>query len=1020
MAASRIARVARSLACGLLATCLSPTWCQAATLAADFAHSRWTVAEGAPADIWTLQVTPEGRLWLGTGFGLYRFDGVHFQPYALRPGEHLGANNINALKVQPDGDVWLGFYQGGVARLRDGRVTLFAAAQGLPGGGVLHFATTPDQRLWAAAGDGLAWFDGARWHRAGVESGVADAGADYVFADSRGVLWVATDRRLLFKRPGETRFREAGIDVSRYAVVAEDRQGRIWLSEGLQGTRPISDTTGLPPSPGATPQRAGADWSHCKQMLFRDDGSLWMTLARGGMARLDNAAGVGLGRALSMSTSGLAFFSRRDGLASNFAVPLAEDAEGQVWVGTNAGLDSFRLRRFSTVPLFADSPGKGFMLAPLEGGALVGDEHERLLMNPPMPARRRSDIPFAAAALRTSDGAIWGFQSDAILWTRGGVRRRLALSDGDDRLDVLAAAPAPQGGALLAIADKGVYWLDGQGGERRLVDPAGAGGTPAVIAAGPKGDVWLGSGETVSVVREGRISRFSAADGLRVGRVSAILAGAKAVLVAGETGLARLDGDRFRSVTVDRAPALAGVTGMVEDRQGRLWLNGARGVVLLSAATASSLDDGGGPIDYTLLDSRDGLPSVALQARPVATAVADAAGRLWVATNGGVSWLDPQTLRLNARPPHVEVIALDTGAANLPAASQMALPAGTHSVILRFTALTLMAAENARFRYRIEGDDDDWHDIGTRRDLVMTNLSPREYRVHLKAANGDGVWSDSGEVFIFSVDPTFWQGRIFAWLCGALLAALAALAYTWRIRAVSGRVRMQLFARLDERERVARELHDTLLQGFQGLLFTLHASVSRVADASVRHPLETAIDRAEQAMVEGRDRLHALRATVDPTLPVEQQLRDGVADLVSDGASLRWTVTGEQRPLAPLVMDALLCIAREAIRNAARHAAPGTVDVELAFLRDGVRLDVRDYGPGLDADVLRRGFRDGHYGLRGMQERAADIGASLCVGLAEGGGTLVTLNVPVGVPSSSSRIRSWVSRAIRGITFSHR
>jgi signal transduction histidine kinase len=1005
---------------GLLAACLLSLACQAATLDVDFAHSRWTLAEGAPADIWTLQVAPEGRLWLGTGFGLFRFDGVRFERYALRAGEHLGSSNINALKVQVGGDIWLGFYQGGVARLRDGRVSLYAAAQGLPNGGVLHFATTSDQRLWAAVDEGLAWFDGDRWHRAGADVGVADPGADYVFTDSRGVLWVATDRRLLFKPPGQPRFQEAGLPLSRGAVIAEDRSGRIWVSDGLQGTRAISDTAGRPTPAGAWMRPGSATRLRCKQMLFRKDGSLWLTLERGGVARLENAAGVPTNHTLSTAANGLALFTQRDGLASNVAVPLAEDAEGQVWVGTNAGLGSFRPRRFRTVPLPVDAPGKGFMLSPLGEGALVGDEYQRLFVNPPFPARARSGIPFATAALQTKDGALWQFPPGAIVWARGDVRRRVALSDGDTRLTVLAAAPAPTDGAWLAIAGKGVYWLDGKGGERRLTDATSTSEPPGAIAAGPDAQVWLGSGESVSVVREGRVSRFTAAEGLCVGRVSAILAGAGTVYVAGETGLARLDGSRFRSVTVERAPALAGVSGMVQDGQGRLWLNGARGVVMLSAATASSLDDGVGPIDYALFDSRDGLPSVALQARPVTTAVSDSRGRLWFATNGGVGWLDPQRLRLNLRPPRVEVLALDIGVASLPAHTGMALPAGARSVIIRFTALTLAAAEHVRFRYRIDGDDNEWHDIGTRRELVITNLSPREYRVYLKAANGDGVWAETGEVFAFSVEPWFWQGRPFAVSCAVLVVGLGALAYTWRVRAVSGQVRMQLLARHSERERVARELHDTLLQGFQGLLFTFHAGVSRVTDVDLRRRLETSIDRTEQAMVEGRDRLYALRATVDPSVPVEQQLQDGVADLVSDGADMRWSVTGERRLLDPLAMDALLCIAREAIRNAARHASPGAVEVELAFSDDGLRLSVRDHGPGIDADVLKRGCRDGHYGLRGMHERAADIGASLQIGPAEGGGTLVTLNVPRGAPGHSSRIWSWISRATRGIPHSPR
>lgn len=940
----------------------------------EFIHVSHTVNEGAPADVWTLATGPSGDLWLGTGFGLYRFDGLRFERYPLREGQRLRSTNINALEVLPDGDIWLGLFAGGAVRLHDGEVTHFGPAEGLPPGRVLHFARTADGSLWAAAAGGLARFQDGRWQRIGSDWGFDAAGADYVFADRRGVLWVTTEGVLSFLRPGERRFVSTGERPGREAVLAQDLRGRIWISDNRLGTRPLPDYPGGAAPANAVPPQPDAPYARGKQMLFAADGSLWLTQYGVGLRRLREPDLIATGQPLTPADA-LETFSTRDGLPSNQAVPLAMDTQGHVWAGTNTGLGSFRRRLVQVLDDVSGTYAHTHTVTPWGQGVLTSTPRAVLQLDPPAPPLLQPNTVRLNGAIHTAEGALWRIQSGGLWREWHGEQRRMAPLDHQ----LLAFASDGEGGAWLSMTDLGVQHVQDRGvtpEPRALAD----GASPTVIARRGPDDLWFGHDDQIVRLHQGRVTRYTQADGLRVGRTSAMLFGREAVYVAGETGLARFDGQRFISLSAEQDDAFSHVTGMLETEDGTLWLNGGRGVVQVRGTDVDTLFQAraGGPT-YRLLDWRHGLPGVAQQASHVPTLVRDAQGRLWFNTNRGLAWLSPAALAAAEPAPAVGLRGLRSGERHYPPGPALALPPGTRSVLLQYTAFALATAERTRFRYRLLGVDSDWQDGGTRREASYANLRNGDYTFQVSASSGDGTWSAQPAELHFSIAPTFVQSRTFIAVAALLALVLAWGGYALRTRAIARRVRLLLEERHAERERIARDLHDTLLQSTQGLIINVQGLVARLPKAdSVRTEVEALLDRADGVVLEARDRVRGLRSNGTDGLGLVQAL-DALGQSLAAGTDLIFRVVSSGRPreLRLEASDELLCIGREALLNAFRHAKARQIEVELRFGASELTLSVRDDGIGIAAEVLARGHRPGHWGLTGMRERIQHMGGQL-------------------------------------------
>lgn len=977
------------------------------SLADDQELTRWSIAEGAPADIWTMRYAADGKLWLGTGLGLFHFDGVQFERYALAHGQRLPASNINALLLAPQGEIWLGFHSGGVARLRDGQVQAFGREQGLPEGRVLRIARTANGHIWAAAGTGLGRYDGSRWTRVGAEAGFPYREAYYVFVDSRDTLWVCGARVLASLRSGESRFSVYPQPIGRDAVVAEDLEGRVWLSEPLGGTRALTDVLGMPLPPVAE-SGPPARQTLAKQMLFARDGSLWLTSAAGGLLRVPDITRLRPGQRLAGDQPGLQRFTSQDGLMADAAVPLAEDDEGGVWVGTNFGLGGFRPRRMHAVAALSSVGFAGFVLAPHGSGVLAGGGDGLWVVDPPQAPRQLPGGRLARVLAPAGTDEAWMVDTNGLFRVRGRELQPVRLPV-DVRAPLsLASAPDHEGGLWLSVTGAGLWHVRVDGRAERLEALPADLGDVQLVEAGTDGSLWLGvADQLLRVDLQGRVLRYGREQGLSLGYLSAITSTDSEVFVAGHGGFARMVRGGFAHVDAEQDDAFGSVTGIVRDERGDLWLNGARGVVHLDREALERLSAPGPQlVDRLVLDSRDGLPGIALQAPNASTAQRDAKGRLWFVTNRGVAWLDPRLLQLNRRPPGVEILSLRSGDRTFKPGQPMALPAGTRSLTVRFTAQTLAAADRARFRYRLEGADNRWQELGGQRELLITNLGPGRYRLHLMAANGDGIWGEPGLVYEFSVTPQLWQTWPFLSVLLLLLGLVVAAAYRLRTNALEHRVALRLEERHGERERIARELHDTLMQGLQGLLLSFHVAVGSVVDGRLRAQLELALRRAEALITEGRDRVWALRASGDGDGALDSVLGQMARELLQDDTRLALSLQGEPRALDPLARDALLCIGREAMLNAVRHAGDlRRLDIALGYAPEGCWLSVRDDGRGMDGRWMQAGARPNHFGLTGMRERAQQLGGELQVQSWPGQGTEVRAELPAQTAYADPRDR---------------
>ncbi len=559
----------------------------------------------------------------------------------------------------------------------------------------------------------------------------------------------------------------------------------------------------------------------------------------------------------------------------------------------------------------------------------------------------------------------------------------------------------------------GVYAYDGRSWRHLLVPPANDNG-PTNLTRDRAGGLFLyAQRDFLYHLDDGVLTSIAPRPRPSIDDLNVLVQGRRDLLLAGAFGVARLRDGRLSFLSADRVPAFADPSGLVQTPGGETWLMGRAGIVrLATAALERAFDDPHFRLSPTVFDIRDGLPGV-YGSDGKRDAVLGGDGRLWFSTTGGVVWIDPARLKRNAMAPPVAITGMKAAARTWRDPRRIVLPAGTSSGEISYAALSLAIPERVQVRYRLYGDNSGWVDPGPRRQFFFTNLGPGTYRFHVIAANNDGVWNREGATLEFTIPPTFVQSIWFNLLIVGLFGGLLWLAYAIRLRQLTGRVQAEMEVRLAERERIARELHDTLLQGVQGLVLRFQAVAERIPRRQpLRKAIDEALDRADAVMVEGRDRVRELRhAQVSGDLA--QGLIEVAAQLALDHpARFDLTVEGRARELHPMVRDEVQRIAEEAIRNAFQHASARAIEVIITYRPGRLSLTVRDNGVGLPEDVVAAGEREGHFGLTGMRERAESVGGVLQVVSREGAGAEVQLSIP-GTAAYASRPGGWRSRLRR-------
>ncbi|HEX8615792.1 MAG TPA: two-component regulator propeller domain-containing protein [Telluria sp.] len=946
-------------------------------------HSSWTARDGAPTIIFAMAQSDDGWLWLGASTGLFRFDGVRFERYAPRSGA-LNSPGISSLLALPTGELWLGYRSGGIGLLKQGALRHYGPAEGLPPASPSAIRRDRQGRIWAATKLGLFRLVGERWEKMpGFEKENNQPHA--ILPDSRGRLWVGNVDNAWVLEPGATRFRQHPMQLDLSGNLIEAPDGTIWSNGGRNDSLEIVEQ----PPRGAQPlPRIGGQYS--SHMLYDAEGERWL-LRREGVERSFEVDGKTVVQRLTP----------QQGLSGYVVFTALEDREGNIWVASNSGLDRFRRTKLDVAALPLYYGGEARAMAAADNGALWTDGFF-------VPGPRSSPLPLAGmpsnalaeltCLYRDHDGVVWAGGHRAVSYLDGKSFTKLETPVDTDGRPVHAIAKEADGTLWISFNGGGTY--ERRDGQWRKVSPYAdfASRGAMSIAAMPGGQLWLGFiGNRIALRENGAFRLLGAAEGLQVGVVFQMVRHGAHTWIGGDSGIAYFDGKRFHTVLGVEGEKFLGVSGIVASASGQLWLNGSAGISVIDADEIKRVvADPAYRVRFVRYDQEDGLTGTAPQMLPVPSAVAGSDGRLWFTTANSIVSVDPARLRRNALAPHVELRGLSVEGKHYPATDGLRLPAGTQRIELDYTALSLSMPERVAFRFRLEGQDAGWTAAGTRRNAFFTGMGPGHYRFQVQASNEDGVWSETGAVFTFSIAPTVTQTVWFRAACVLVALLLLWGLYRWRTRLLAARIQGRLQVQVDERERIARELHDTLLQGVQALILRFHLAATKVVGQEpVRQIMDSALDQAELMLQEGRDQVQDLRAHDHFQAGLARMLeREGQRLSAERGVAFALRESGRIRALPPLVAHEVYRIVNEAILNAFQHAKASKIEVELLFERKELTVIVRDDGCGLPAEVLRDGGLPGHWGLPGISERAERLGASVRWSSAPGQGSEMRLRLP--------------------------
>ena len=1025
------------MAACMLLVCQADGFAQNPSLdVSQYAHASWKNSEGfSEGIIRAIAQTADGYLWLGTEFGLRRFDGVKAVPWEPPAGQHLPTSDIRSLQGARDGRLWIGTFRG-LASWKDGKLSHYPE---LDGQVIEALLEDRDGTIWVAGWapsvGRLCRIQGGNIQCHG-EDGRFGSGVTPIYEDGGGNLWAGAMNGLWRWQPGPPRLHPMPDPAQRIYALAESGDGAILIAThgGV--------TTLRNGKAEAYPLPAGLQFQ--PHRLLRDrTGALWI--------------GALVDRGLLHIHEGKAdLFTTANGLSGASVTAIFEDREGSIWVATADGLDRFREFAITTMSVEQglSSQGLGSILAARDGSIWLGTSEGLNKWNQGEITvyRNRSQRGVRGASQPT--GLIVGRGAD---WKRtvreitdSGLPGRTAESIFEDHRGQIwvgtqsgvaflkagrfaPVASVPYGVVHSITGDSaGNLWMSHQDGlfhlleaglvERiswdrlRRKEPA-----TAVLHDARQGGVWLGFRDGgVAYFNDGEIrASYAAAEGLGEGMVRTFyLDGSGSLWAATDGGLSRIKAGRVQTLTSRNGLPCNMVHWMREDDADSVWLYTACGLVRIAQSDLAAW--GSNPkqtIPAAVFDSSDGVTTRRFPGGYSANVAKSADGKLWFLRPGGVSVIDPHHLAFNKLPPPVHIERVTADDTIYEATNGLRLPPRTRNVAIDYTALSFAAPEKVRFRYKLEGQNRNWHEVINDRQIQYTNLAPGSYRFRVVASNNSGVWNEAGDTLEFSIAPAFYQTR---WFQAAMVLSFAALlwvAYRLRVAQLARQFNRTLDVRVSERTRIARELHDTLLQSFHGLLlqFQTVAYLLPERPAEARQQLDGAIAHAAKAITEGRDAVQGLRASTVERNDLAMAIRAVGGELASganadEPPAFSVAVEGEPRDLHPIVRDEIYKIAAEALRNAFRHAHAARVEVEIRYDDEQFRLRVRDDGTGIDPKVLANQGLEGHYGLRGMPERAALTGGKLAVWSEAGAGTEVELRVPASKAFARAQRRSWLSR----------
>jgi len=921
---------------------------------ADYGRQSWAVENGLPQNsVHALAQTKDGFLWLGTEAGLVRFDGVSFAVYDTTSTPALPSGDIRCLLTASDGSLWVGTGDG-LVRMKDGAVTTFTTKEGLPANAVRSLSQGQHGDVLVSTESGEAAVQNGRVVPVLLEElqtvdpslnpkfAVRLADGSLAQATASAVTLHLDKREIVFGVGRE-------LPGTRVQALYADRERTLWIgtngglvryAEGKLDKFPITD-----------PLASASILS-----LFEDrEGDLWAGTETGGLHILRDQRFRNIGM--------------REGLSSDVTTTVMDDADGTLWVGTNGG----------GLNALHRSAGGGFAVK-------TYTVNQGLL----------SDVILSLAA--APDGDVWVGTADGLNLIRHGQVEAFTSADGlpDDFVR-----------SLLVDADNSVWvgtrrglahWMHAPDGRQMTTYTQATGlGSDLVgaMARDSNGNLWIATLAGLSRLSDGKITNYTTANGLTSNVITALLPRPMGMVVIGsqDHGWVLWDGEKFSAPQSEELRS-ASIHAIVDDTGDHLWFATANGIARCDCTMTAECSH------WMEFGLADGLRSraTATNSHPSAWRAKD--GRLWFATPKGLVEVDPAHFPVNAIPPGVAVERFavdDTDQALRAGEGGIKVAAGHNHFQFDYAGLSFVAPQKVRYRYMLEGFDHAWTEAGSRRVAYYTNIPPGRYTFRVQAANNDGLWNTQGAVLQFELRPHFYQTIWFYLLLTAMMAGLVVLLLRRRLQVAE----REFKAVLGERNRIAREIHDTLAQGYVGISVQLEVLAELLrhgkTDAATKQ-LDVTRGHVREGLAEARQSIWALRSqdSGEKTLPV--RLRRLTEQAGTHGVEASCSVYGAYRPLAPGTEQEILRVAQEAIHNVKKHAGAKHLEVRLEYAESEVALEVRDDGRGFDASESVDG-QPGHYGLTGMRERAAATRGKLDVTSEPGTGTTVRLRVPAPKPA---------------------
>ena len=987
----------------------------------QYGHAAWRLSDGffsgGPV---TVTQTRDGYLWVGTLSGLVRFDGVRFVPWRPEHGPRLPSSEVLDLMAASDGSLWIATL-GGLSRWKNQTLINYPSGPG----GTVSVLEDPKGRIWfgqniAAGGTGplCEVLGGSETRCYGTSDGVPRLRRAHPELEDRGGnLWFASDETLVRWTPHSHSVYELSGTTRPSGIygLAEAPDGTLWVGTERAG-------------PGLGLQRlVDGKWKPFKtrefdgstlavETLYADrEGALWVGTLDHGIYRIQGDR--------------VDHFGTADGLSSDLVLAFTEDREGNLWVATNLGVDRFAdtaVVGFSTREGLCSSEA-GSISASRDGSVWIGGDRalSRLRNGMVSCIRAGEGLPGTQVTSLFEDhaGRLWVGLDDN-LWVYENARfRRITRQDGSAVGLVMGIAEDTENRVWITVSASPRILMRIEG--LKVQEEHHELQKPRKVVADPTGGLWLGllNGD-LAHFRDGKVATYRFVHD-RAALVNQVLANSDGSVLAATTyGLIGWRNGKTLTLTAKNGLPCDEVFALTFDDGGNLWLFMNCGLAEIKSADLQRWLRN--PESGVLTKTLDMLDGVRTGRSSFDGAARSPDGRLWFVNASSLQMVDPDHLYRNqVRPPvYIEQVVADRK--SYPVKGAVRLPALSRDLEIDYAGLSFVAPQKVLFRYRLEGRDKTWQESGTRRQAFYTDLPPGSYHFRVIACNNGGLWNEEGAALDFVIASAFYQTGWFKTLCAVVfLSALWGL-YRYRLYQVARDFNVRLKERVAERTRMARDLHDTLLQSFQGSLLEFQAArnlfSNRPEDAM--RSLDGAIGSAEAAIVEGRNAIQDLRTGSEVRSELAhlltaagQELSEAQA-LDGDRPAFDLTVEGPAQTLPPVLQDEVYRMGREIVRNAFLHAHARRIEVEIRYEDRMLRLRIRDDGIGIDPNVLAEGGRAGHWGLPGVRERAKLIGAKLDFWSEPGAGTEVQVAVPASVAyktSGDGRVLGFFRKTTRSI-----